>query len=292
MANRVKRTLRRRLIRSYATSTVSISLVLALIGASAVLALNASNVAKYFKENMIVSVILRQNVDEKDAQAFAKSLQERDYVRTATCISREQGAEELKALLGEDFLNVFETTPVPVSIDLNLVGDVVTGDSLNVIKASLASDARVEEVSYQESLVEALNENLNRIVLVVSVIVLVLLVISVTLISNTVRLNVHSRRFTIHTMQLVGARRRFIRKPFVRQALVQGIVAGLLASALLAAALWFVKKRSPLLFSLFDNNVPLVVMCSLVVLGALICALSSVSVVNRLAYASKDELYY
>jgi Cell division protein len=292
MAKNDRNIIRRRLVRSYITSVISISLVLTLLGAAAFFAVNANNIAAYFKENLVVSVMLKQSVKEKDAQAFAAELEKADYVRSAEYISKERGAEELKALLGEDFLNVFETTPVPMSIDLHLDGDAVSKERLQEIRDKLSINPKVEEVVYQESLVEALNSNLAKISLIVAAIAILLTIISFALISNTVRLNIYSRRFTIHTMRLVGAKRSFIRKPFVRQAVVLGAVSGILADAILVGLLYWVKNSSELLFSIFDMKLVYGVMVSLILLGILICALAAVTVVNKLAYASKDELYY
>lgn len=292
MAQKEKNIIRRRLIRSYITSVISISLVLTLVGAAAIFGTSAGNVASYFKENMAVSLILKQHVSEKEAQSFADSIALAPNVRSAEYISKERGERELESLLGEDFLSVFESTPVPVSIELRLDGEVVSKDSLALVRERFLKDGRVEEVVYQESTVEALNANIKRITLVLSGFILVLLVISSALINNTVRLNIYARRFTIHTMRLVGAKGSFISRPFVRQALIQGAVAGILADAMLLAALLFIRSSSALLYSLFDKGLVMGVMAALVVLGMVICSLSALLVVRRISYSSKDDLYY
>ena len=292
MAKKEQNIVRRRLIRSYITSVISISLVLTMVGAAAMFWVSAGNVASYFKENMAVSLILKQHVGEADARAFADSLAKAPDVRSAEYISRERGEEELEALLGEDFLSVFESTPVPVSVEMRLDGSMISKDSLALIKARLMEDDRVEEVVYQESTVEALNANVKKIALVLSVFIVVLLVISSALINNTVRLNIYARRFTIHTMRLVGARSSFISRPFVSQALIQGAVAGLLADLILLAALLWVRSSSELLYSLFDKTMVACVMVGLVLLGMLICSLSALLVTRKISYSSKDDLYY
>lgn len=292
MAKKEQNIVRRRLIRSYITSVISISLVLTMVGAAAMFWVSAGNVASYFKENMAVSLILKQHVEEADARAFADSLAKAPDVRSAEYISRERGEEELEALLGEDFLSVFESTPVPVSVEMRLDGSMISKDSLALIRARLMEDDRVEEVVYQESTVEALNANVKKIALVLSVFIIVLLVISSALINNTVRLNIYARRFTIHTMRLVGARSSFISRPFVSQALIQGAVAGLLADLILLAALLWVRSSSELLYSLFDKTMVACVMVGLVLLGMLICSLSALLVTRKISYSSKDDLYY
>ena len=292
MAKKEQNIVRRRLIRSYITSVISISLVLTMVGAAAMFWASAGNVASYFKENMAVSLVLKQHVKEAEGRAFADSLAQAPDVRSAEYISRERGEEELKTLLGEDFLSVFESTPVPVSVEMRLDGRMISKDSLAQIRARFLEDGRVEEVVYQESTVEALNANVKKIALVLSAFILVLLVISSALINNTVRLNIYARRFTIHTMRLVGARSSFISRPFVSQALIQGAVAGILADLILLSALLWVRSSSELLYSLFDKSMVACVMAGLVLMGMLICSLSALLVTRKISYSSKDDLYY
>jgi cell division transport system permease protein len=280
------------LIRSYVTSVISISLVLVLMAAAAVFAANAGGVARWFKENMAVSVLLKQSTSEKEGKALCEELASRPYVKESRFISKEEGAEEMKGLLGEDFLSVFESSPIPISIDLKLDGDFITRDSLEWVKKDLLANKHVEEVVYQETLVETLNANLRRISLVLGVVILLLLVISFALISNTVRLNIYARRFTIHTMSLVGAKRSFIARPFLWQAAVQGAVAGLIASAVLYTLIRFLSRDSDLLTMILDMRLVWAVLVGTVLLGVAICVISTLLVVRRVAYISKDDLYY
>ena len=292
MASKERNMVRRRLIRSYVTSVISISLVLTLMGAAAIFWASAGGVSRYFKENVTVSLILPMEADDAAGETLVAELSAREDVKSAEYISRERGAEELKAMLGADFLEVFETNPVPASIDLHLSGEAVSRDSLAALRAAFEADPRIREVVYQESLIEALNANLGRITLVLTAVIALLLVISFALINNTVRLNIYARRFTIHTMHLVGARNAFISRPFIRQALVQGAVSGAVAAGLLGLILLYVKRSSALLYSLFDGTVVWCTLAGLVLAGMLICAASAAFVVNRLAYTSKDDLYY
>lgn len=292
MNSRSKNIVQRRLVRSYITSVISISLVLVLIAAAGVFAANAGGVARWFKENMAVSVLLKQSATEQDGRSLAEELSRRPYVKESRFISKEEGAEEMKGLLGEDFLSVFETSPLPISIDLRLDGDFITRDSLERIKTALLANPRVEEVVYQESLVETLNANLGRIGLVLGVVIVLLLVISFALIGNTVRLNIYTRRFTIHTMSLVGARRSFIARPFLRQATVQGAVSGVIASAILYGLLRWLSRGSGLVQQLLDMRIVWAVLAGTVLSGIAICVVSTLLVVRRVAYISKDDLYY
>lgn len=292
MSRKENNLVKRRLVRSYITSVISISLVLVLVAAAAVFSANARNVASYFKENMIVSVILKQSASEKEAEAFAATLAQKDYVKESRFISKEEGAQEMKALLGEDFLSVFESSPIPVSIDLHLNGDMVAKDSLSVISSLIEESPLVEDVVYQETLVEALNSNLGRISAILAVVIALLLVISFALINNTVRLNIFARRFTIHTMSLVGAKRSFICRPFLLHSVVEGAVAGVLSSIIILSLAAYFNKGSELFAAVMDMRLIRAACAGTVLLGIVICVVSTVFVVSRVAYISKDDLYY
>ena len=292
MARPENKLIRKRIVNAYLSSVISISLVLLLTGIAALLILNARNVSKYLKENMQVSVLLRDDATEEQAAAFAASLETEPDVHAVRVITREEGTEELKAMLGEDFLDVFETSPVPLSVDVTLTADYVQTDSLAVVTKALSASPLVEEVASQQSLVEALTSNLAKISLILGVFILLLLFISFVLINNTVRVNVFARRFTIHTMKLVGATRAFIRAPFLRGAVLQGLAASALAIGMLWAARWSLKRSFPELFSVSGGRT-LPRVCGIVlVCGVLLCVVSTFFVVNKLVAASKDDLYY
>ena len=291
MPNPNNRLIRRRLAGAWVSTVISISLVLLLVGVAAMLLLNARSVSDYFKENVQVSVLLRQDVTEEQGLAYESTLAGIPGVRATTFISREQGIEEMTRMLGSDFLDVFSSAPVPVSIDVNLEAEYVTADSLEVVKAALSASPLVEEVVYQTSLVEALNANLQKIGLILGVLIVLLLFISFVLIGNMVRLNVFSRRFTIHTMQLVGATRGFIRAPFIAQSAVQGLFAALVAIGLLVGGLFILRKEFVQLFEIFRLETLLATMGIVVVSGVLICVVSTWMVVGRLVGYDRNQLY-
>jgi len=292
MARPEKKLMRKRIVNAYLSSVISISLVLLLTGIAALLVVNARSVSRYLKENMHVSVLLKDEATDAQAQAWAASLGALPYVHNARVITREEGAEELRDMLGEDFLDVFETSPVPVSVDVTLEADYVHPDSLALVTRGLSQSPLVDEVETQQTVVEALTSNLARISIVLGVFILLLLFISFVLINNTVRVSVFARRFTIHTMKLVGATRGFIRAPFVRAAMLQGLVSSVLAVGMLWALLEAARRSFPELASLVDLKQLLLVCGIVVVAGVLLCVVSTALVVNRLVAASKDDLYY
>ena len=284
--------IRRRLRNAYASSIISISLVLLLIGVAALLIVNARSVSDYFKENMQLSVILKQDTTDEQAASYQKSIETLPFIKGTHLVSREEGAAELAEMLGSDFLEIFETAPVPVSLEITLHGDYVTPDSVAFVRRALSASPVVEEVEYQQSLVETLNNNLTKISMVLGIFILLMLFISFVLINNTVRLGVFSRRFTVHTMQLVGTTRRFIRRPFMQGALAQGLIASVLALAALAGALALLNRSFPQMFAVIELRSLLIVAGVVVVCGVAICLLSTYLVVNKLVSLDKDRLYY
>lgn len=284
--------MRRRLANAYMSSVISISLVLLLVGVAAMLLMNARSVSNYFKENMEVAVIMDQTAEDDEVMAFLEELGNERYVKTTTFVSREQGEQEMMEMLGEDFLDVFESSPIPVSIDMTLLSEYVSSDSLDVVTSELIAHDIVDEVNYQKSLVDALNANFNRISAVIGVFIALLLFVSYVLINNTVRLSVFARRFTIHTMKLVGATRAFIRRPFLVQAAVQGLFSAIIANAALVGLLFLLKDRFGRLFEIFSQEILIIVMCVVLLSGLLICVISTYFVVNKLVSLKKDELYY
>lgn len=286
------RIMRRRLANAYLSSIISISLVLLLVGLASMLLVNAKSVSDYFKENMQVSVMMKQNVSEDAALSFKTRLDKERYIKSSLFVSKEQGRREMADLLGDDFLDVFETSPIPVSIDVTLNADYVSADSLEVVRTEIAKSPLVDEVVYQRSLVDALNANLSRISLILAVFIGLLLFISFVLINNTVRLNVFARRFTIHTMKLVGATKSFIRAPFLIQSAFQGVFAAVISIIVLVGVLFFVKSEFEQLFEVFRLELLLLVVGIVIVSGLVICVVSTYFVVGKLVSLKKDELYY
>ena len=198
----------------------------------------------------------------------------------------------MKNMLGDDFMEVFDVNPIPLSVDLYLKAEYLETDSLKTIATKLSDMPDVREVTYQESLVKVINQNLEKIGVVLSVVLALLLFISFVLINNTVRLNVYSKRFTIQTMKLVGAKRSFIRKPFIRQGIYQGLIAGVISAIMLVVALFVVKSDINQLFVIFDMKLIALVLLGVILAGITICLISTWIVVNKLLSVSADEIYY
>jgi len=283
--------MRRRLVTAWISTVISLSLVLLLVGVGTLLVINAREVGDYFKENLQVNVLLKEQVTEEEALRYESKIAAIPGVRATHYISREQGKEEMTRLLGKDFLTVFEQAPIPISIDVNLEAPYVQADSLQILKARLSESALVDEVVYQTSLVDALNENLRKISLALTIMVAVLLFISFVLIGNTVRLDLFNRRFSIHTMHLVGATRAYIRRPFVGRAALQGLFAALIAILLLVGGLFVLRDEFAQLFKIFTLDSLLYTMAVMMLVGLTVSTFSTFLVVNRLVGYNRDQLY-
>ncbi|MGM9793811.1 MAG: cell division protein FtsX [Candidatus Cryptobacteroides sp.] len=284
--------MRRRLVNAYLSSVVSISLVLLLVGVAAMLLVNTRSVSEFFKENLQVSVMMKQEVSDAEAAVFKNEIDSMRFVRNAELITKARGEKEMAEMLGADFLSVFETSPIPVSIVVTLDADYVSQDSLKIVEKAMMKSPMVDEVVYQKSLVDALNSNLNRISMVLGVFIALMLFISFVLINNTMRLNVFARRFTVHTMKLVGATRAFIRGPFLLRAAFLGLFASVIALVMLTGLLFVIRAEFAQLFEIFTLPRLLIVMGVVVASGLIICVISTWFVVNKLVSLDKDELYY
>ena len=286
------KTVKRRLAGAYVSSALSIALVLLLVGLAALLSVNARGITRWFKENMQMEVLLHEEVSEPAAEGYKAELEALPYVKSVRMVTREEGLKELREMLGEDFLDVFESTSVPLSLELTLKADYVNADSLAMVSERIKASSLVDEVETQVPLVDSLNANLSRISLILGVFILLLLFISFVLIGNTVRLGIYARRFTVHTMQLVGASRAFIRRPFMRDSFVLGLVSSLLTIAVLGGGIWFAQKSVPQLNGLLSPIGLAIVAGIILLVGIGICLITTWSVVGRLVGMDKDKLYY
>lgn len=292
MKKKEKSIIYRRLIQSYLSSVISISLVLLLAGLTGLLAVNTKSVSDYFRENIKLSVLFEESASEKQAQVVYGIIKTKEYLKRSNYISKEQGTKEMEEILGSDFLEVFETNPVPVSIDIFLKANYLDSDSLAIISKELSQLPLVREVVYQESLVKTINENMEKAGLVVVVFIGLLLFISFVLINNTVRINLFAKRFSIHTMKLVGAKRSFIGKPLLIRAFVQGFVSGLISVAMLSGIVYIIRRDLPELYKILDLNMIALVFGAIIILGILLCVISTYLIVNKLVSMSGDDIYY
>lgn len=292
MQGKERKLIRRRLVNAYLSSVISISLVLLLVGMAALLLVNTKSVSDYFKEHVNVTVMMKPDVSDGDAQKYQQEVDANEFVIGSRFVSKAEGQKEMEEALGSDFMKVFTTSPIPASIEVSLKAEYVSSDSLKMVEKVLGGSPLVEEVDYQGSLVEKLNTNLNKASAVLGIFIALLLFISFVLINNTMRLAIFDKRFSIHTMKLVGATRAFIRAPFLVKATFLGIFSSIVAILLLVGMLFVVKSEFAQLFEIFRLELLLVVMGIVLASGVLICVISTYFVVNKLVSLGRDELYF
>ena len=277
---------------SYVTLVVSVSLVLFLLGILGLVLINAKGLADYFRENLSFWVMLDDDAKEADIRLLQKDLDAKDYVRSTEYVSKEKAAAKMKEELGEDFISFLGENPLPPSIDVYLVSEYTRPDSVVKIEKYILEYPFVKEVYYQESLLYLINENVNKISFFLLVISFFLFLIALTFINNTIRLSIYSKRFLIRTMQLVGATRSFIRKPFIVQSAFHGFLAALTAMLLLMGLLYLIEKEFFLMFT-YENTFLLILLgFVIIVTGIIINMVSTYFSVNRYLSISEDKLYY
>lgn len=284
--------IRKRLIRSYLTATISITLVLFLVGMVSLLVLNAGKLSDYVRENVGFTLILNEEVREAEILRLQKILKASDYVKSTKYVDKEEAAAQLTRELGEDFVGFLGFNPLFSSIDVKLHADYMQPDSLAIMENNFLSYPQVKEVYYQRDLVRTINENVQRISLFLLIFSALLLFIFSTLINNTIRIAIYSQRFIIHTMKLVGATRSFIRRPFIMKNLVCGIVGGLLANLGIFGLIYSYRKDVEGILDLQQLDTVGPVFMIVMVFGVLIAWLSTLLSVNKYLRLKYDELFY
>jgi cell division transport system permease protein len=281
-----------RLRSSYISLIVSVSLVLFMIGILGLVLINSKELSDFYRESLSFSVILNDASKEADIRMLQKDLDAKAYVKSTKYVSKDEAAGKMKEELGEDFVSFLGDNPLPPSIDVYLVSSYTLPDSVTKIEKYILQYPFVKEVYYPESLLILINENVRKISLFLLVISSFLFLIAITIINNTIRISIYSRRFLIRTMQLVGANRSFIRKPFLIQSALHGFVASLVAITLLMGLLYLIEKKFFLMFAFQNTNLLLLLGAGLVLSGILINIVSTYFSVNRYLSISEDKLYY
>jgi cell division transport system permease protein len=290
MAQKEKGT-KRRLRSSYITSVISISLVLFMLGLMGLLILNANQLSNYVKENIGVSIILKDNVKEVEIRKLQKTLDATNFVKATEFVDKETAAKELQKELGEDFISFLGYNPLKATIDVKLYAEYANPDSIAVIEKDFTRYSQIQEVYYQKSLVHLVNDNVKRISIILLGFSALLFIISFTLINNTIRLSIYSQRFIINTMQLVGATRSFIRKPFMGKGFLHGFLGALIANAMLSGVIYFSQKELRQVISFDHAELVGVLFLLIIVMGLFITWISTLFAVNKYLRLESRSLY-
>ena len=275
------------------TSTISISLVLFILGIVVLMGILATRLSMYVKENMGFSIVLKENVKESQVKKLQKKLDIAPYVRATQYISKEDALKELEGELGENPKDLLGFNPLQASIEVKLRSDYAHPDSLVWIEKGLRKGTvAIDDIVYQKDLIQLVNDNIRRISFMLLGLAVVLMLISFALISNTIRLGAYSKRFIIHTMKLVGATPAFIRKPFIISNIINGIIGAFIAMALLSGCVYYLLTEFDNLYTLIDISSLFWVFVIVLLLGVVLTAISAWFAVNRYIRMDRDNLYY
>lgn len=273
------------------TLCISTSLVLILLGLVVFIGLTAHNLTNYVRENLTVTVMFGEEVSNHDAAVICRRIQTRPYVTHLEYITRDQALKEQTAALGTDPSEFLGGNPFVPSAELHLKANCANADSLKWISKDLKSYRQVAEVSYQKDLMDSVNRNLQKVMLVMLVIAVLLTLVSFSLINNSVKLSVYARRFTINTMKLVGASWGFIRRPFLGMAVLEGLVAGIIADLVLAGGLYALYRYEPEITAVVTWEVLAITGTAVLLFGLLISTLCVYVSVTRFLRMPTKRLY-
>lgn len=275
----------------YISTIFSIALVLLMLGMLGLILVHAKNLSNYVKENIVLNIIVDEGAKETEVIAFQKELNANTAIKSTVYVNKEMAARNLTTDLGEDFVNFLGYNPLLSTIDVYLKADYANNKSIDALKANIGKNPIVKEVIYQSSLIDMVNKNINTIGLIILGFAAILLIISIALINNTIRLAIYSQRFLIKSMQLVGATRNFIRKPFILIAALHGLIAAFIAILILLGILYYAQKEIPEMVILRNYSEFGIVLLGLVGVGIFITAISTSFAVSRYLNLKIYDLY-
>lgn len=266
-------------------------MVLCMLGILGLLFIGADKLSSITRESLVVTLFFKENVSDEQVLAFQKKLEKEEYVRATKFISKEDAAEEFQKELGEDFLDFLGYNPLPAAIDVNFKPEYAEQSFFEALEKKWMTDPKIERVDYPANLVEKIVSNMRKIGWVFLAIAALLTFISITLINNTIRLAIYSRRFLIRTMQLVGATRQYIRRPFLLASLLQGFIGGVLALLILGALLYFGERQLPELKEIRDVRLLGILAGAVLGAGVFLSFICTFFAVRKYLHLKSDSLY-
>lgn len=281
-----------RFLNAKITSTISITLVLVLLGVTLLILFTGNSLSKQVKENMSFNVMLSAGISEAQITNIRRSLDAQPFVRSSRFISKEEAKEQLVKELGDDPEELLGYNPALDCIEIFLHSEYANSDSIAVINKVIREESNVTDLLYQQEAIDLINNNLSKVMSVLLVLALVLLFISFTLIRNTIRLSVYSKRFIIHTMKLVGATGSFIRRPFVVNNIYTGIISGIIADCIIFGLISYFNREYATIQPIITNVDLGIIFTVVVLMGVLISTLATLFAVNRYLKMRTDQLYY
>lgn len=276
----------------FVTSSISTTLVLLLLGLVVFFVLGAHNLSVYVKENINFSILISDDMKESDILKLQKKLDKEPFVKATEYISKKQALREQTEAMGTDPQEFLGYNPFTASIEVKLHSDYANSDSIAKIEKKIKKNTSIQEVLYQKDLIDAVNDNIRNISLMLLGLAVILTFISFALINNTIRLTIYSKRFLIHTMKLVGASWSFIRRPFLRRNFWIGVLSAVIADAVLWGAAYWLVSYEPELIRVITPDVMLLVSVSVLIFGVLITWLCALLSINKYLKMKAGTLYY
>lgn len=276
----------------FITSSISTTLVLLLLGLVVFFVLTAHNLSVYVRENISFSVLISDDMKEADILKLQKKLEKEAFVKESEYISKKQALKEQTEAMGTDPQEFLGYNPFTASLEIKLHSDYANSDSIAKIEKMIKRNSNIQDVLYRKELIDAVNDNIRNISLVLLVLAVVLTFISFALINNTIRLAIYSKRFLIHTMKLVGASWGFIRRPFLVRNIWIGILAAAMADAALIGMAYALVRYEPELIEIITPMTMLMVMGSVFVFGVVITFMCAYISINKYLRMKASALYY
>lgn len=283
---------KKRLRNSYVSVVVSIVVVLFMIGVFGLIILKSTKVANHFKEEVVMTLFLKDSVTANQNKIFQEELLKKDYTKEIVFVSKEAAAVKYKKDLGEDFLEFLGENPLKNGLDLYLNAQYVTPQSMDSIKGDLDKHSYIFDISYDKPLVDQLTKNINKISFWLLIVSAFFAVIAILLINSSIRLSIYAKRFNIKTMQMVGATKKFIRKPFLKQSIKLGMLGAFIAILAIGVLVYYVNQYIPQLELLQDYYTLIYVALGILIVAFIITWISTFFATQRFLNLQTDDLYY
>lgn len=291
MKNKRHKHIRKGLGLNLFTSTISTMLVLVLLGTVLFFFTIAGNLRDSLRENFTVSLMLDDDIPQADTYRLQQKLRRLPCVNHVGYISKERAAKEQAKALGTDPTEFLGSNPLPATFELHLNAYYANRDSLEPFLNDFKKERYILEINYPEELMDEVNNNIQKVSLVLLVLAVLLAFISIELINNTMRMSIYAHRFQIQTMKLVGARWSFIRRPFLQRALLVGVTAAALADGVLYGGICALKGFEPQMEELLSWDVLLITLLGVLAFGVIITTSCAFFSVNRNLRINRDKLY-
>ncbi len=283
---------KRRLLGSSLTTIVGLSLVLVVIGLFGLIVVHTQKLSNQIKENIGITIFMHDEAKEADILKMQKELDYAVYTKSTSYVSKNQAAKEFQAETGEDFVGFVGFNPLKASIEVHFKSQYANNDSISKIQKQIQANPLVFEVYFQKTLIDKINSNVQKISFFILGISVVLFFISLALINNTIRLSIYGKRFVIRTMELVGATRGFIRRPFILKGIWHGIIAAIIAIVLLSGVLYAGQREFPDVISLNNIDLYAIVFAGIFLIGVILSWISTWASVHKYLRMNKNKLYF